>query len=126
MMRLDANSPAAWSAVFRRPRASAVPEAIEVVAIGGPLEGAHCATCKPASTSPRALRLARSMRATALAGMMSSTLSRQAKTTKVAYAPNAARATIHQMCQISANPMKVAKKAQMKPVALFLGISISV
>ena len=56
---------------------------------------------------------------------MYSTRSRQAKTTKVAYAPNAETATSHQMCQISANPMKVAKKAQMKPVGLFLGISIS-
>jgi hypothetical protein len=29
------------------------------------------------------------------------------------------------MCQISANPMKVAKKAQMKPVGLFLGSNAS-
>ena len=57
--------------------------------------------------------------------MMYSSSSRHAKATKVANAPNAARATIHQMCQISANPMKVAKKAQMKPVGLFLGNSIS-
>ena len=60
------------------------------------------------------------------AGMMSSTLSRQAKTTKVAYAPNAANATIHQICQISANPMMAAKNAQMKPVGLFRGIAMSV
>src|SRR5205823_2416321 len=48
------------------------------------------------------------MRATVSAGMMCSTRSRQAKTTNVAYAPNAASATIHQMCQISANPMTAA------------------
>ena len=63
---------------------------------------------------------------TSSAGMTYSTLSRQAKTTKVACAPNAAKPTIHQMCQISAKPMTVAKKAQMKPVGLFLGISMSV
>ena len=40
--------------------------------------------------------------------------------------PPRPRPTSHQMCQISANPMMVAKKAQMKPVGLFLGISMSV
>jgi hypothetical protein len=98
---------------------------IPVVRAGGSLERAHDVACMGTSASLRALRLARSMRATTSAGMVSSTLSRQAKTTKVAYAPNAAKATIHQMCQISANPMKVAKKAQMNPVALFLGISMA-
>ena len=97
-----------------------------VVPAGDSLERAHDAASTRTRASLRALRLARSMRATVSAGMMYSTLSRQAKTTKVAYAPNAAKATIHQMCQINANPMKVAKKAQMNPVALFLGISISV
>src|SRR5579859_1510261 len=63
-------------------------------------------------TAPRA------MRATSAAGMTSSVRSRQANTTKVAYAPIAATITSHQMCQISENPMMVAKKAQIKPVAL--------
>jgi hypothetical protein len=94
--------------------------------LGGGFEGAHGNAFAGTSASLRALRLARSMRATSSAGMMFSTLSRQAKTTKVAYAPNAAKPTTHQICQISAKPMKVAKKAQMKPVALFLGISMSV
>ena len=53
-------------------------------------------------------------------------LSRQANTTKVAKAPTNATATIHQMCQISAKPMMVAKKAQTKPVGVFRGISMSV
>jgi hypothetical protein len=74
----------------------------------------------------RASAVAEAIGVVEIGGMMSSTRSRQAKRTKVAYAPSTARATIHQMCQISAKPMKVAKKAQMKPVALFLGISISV
>src|SRR5207248_320741 len=73
-----------------------------LVAAGGSLERAHGAACMGTSASLRALRLARSMRATTSAGMVNSTRSRQAKTTKVAYAPNAARATIHQICQINA------------------------
>ena len=34
-------------------------------------------------------------------------------------------ATIHQMCQISAKPMMVAKNAQTKPVGELRGISMS-
>src|SRR5712675_2087234 len=56
------------------------------------------------------------MRATSSAGMVSSSWSRQANTTKVAKAPIAPTATIHQMCQIRAKPMTVAKNAQTKPV----------
>ena len=50
----------------------------------GCVDGAHGAACSRASAAPRALRLARSMRATVSAGMMYSSSSRQAKTTKVA------------------------------------------
>jgi hypothetical protein len=32
---------------------------------------------------------------------------------------------IHQICQIMANPITVAKKAQTNPVAVFLGVSIA-
>ncbi len=53
-------------------------------AAGGRLERAHGAACMRASASLRALRLARSMRATSSAGMMYSSRSRQANTTKVA------------------------------------------
>src|SRR6202521_1395580 len=105
-------------------RGQALPRG-KVVTVGR-LERTHGTVPSGASAALRAPRLAGSMRPTASAGMTYSTLSRQAKTTKVAYAPNAARATIHQICQISANPMKVAKKAQMNPVGLFLGISIAV
>ena len=78
-----------------------------------------------AVTSRGALRLARSMRATSSAGITYSSSSRQAKTTKVAKAPTKPeRSTIHQMCQISAKPITVAKKAQTKPVGLLRGISI--
>ena len=73
----------------------------------------------------REARLARSMRATSAAGITSSVRSRQANTTKVANAPTPPAATIHQMCQISANPMMVAKNAVMKPVGLLRGTSIS-
>src|SRR5712671_7636991 len=65
------------------------------------------------------------MRATSSAGMVSSSWSRQANTTKVAKAPIAPTATIHQMCQIKAKPMTVAKNAQTKPVGELRGISIS-
>ena len=65
------------------------------------------------------------MRATSSAGMRSSVRSRQAKTTNVTKAPKKETATSHQMCQISAKPMNVAKNAQMNPVALFRGSSIS-
>src|ERR1700675_604245 len=57
--------------------------------------------------------------------MVSSSWSRQAKTTKVAKAPIAPTATIHQMCQIKAKPMTVAKNAQTKPVGELRGISMS-
>ena len=40
-------------------------------------------------------------------------------------APTAPAATIHQMCQINAKPIMVAKKAQTKPVGELRGISIS-
>src|SRR6266576_6119582 len=65
------------------------------------------------------------MRATSSAGMVSSSCSRQANTTKVAKAPIAPTATIHQMCQIKAKPMTVAKNAQTKPVGELRGISIA-
>src|SRR5208283_3464973 len=55
-----------------------------VVVAGGRLEGGHGTTCRRASAALRALRLARSMRATVSAGMMYSSTSRQAKTTNVA------------------------------------------
>src|ERR1700753_1278697 len=72
----------------------------------------------------RAARLRRSMRATSSAGISYSSWSRQANTTKVAYAPIRLMITIHQMCQIKAKPMTVAKNAQMKPVGELRGISI--
>src|SRR4029077_13877399 len=59
----------------------------------------------------RSSRLARSMRATSAAGMTYSSWSRQANTTKVANAPIPPAITIHQMCQISAKPMMLAKNA---------------
>src|SRR4051794_12506447 len=73
----------------------------------------------------RSSRLMRSMRATSSAGMTYSSWSRQANTTKVANAPMPPRITIHQMCQMSAKPMMVAKNAQTKPVGEFRGISMS-
>src|SRR5271156_2861554 len=54
-----------------------------VVAPGRGLEGAHGVT-GVVSSSPRAARLARSMRATSSAGTMYSVLSRHANTTNVA------------------------------------------
>ena len=57
--------------------------------------------------------------------MTYSSWSRHAKTTKVANAPTPPTMTIHQMCQISAKPMMVAKNAQTNPVGEFLGISMS-
>src|SRR5258708_19925428 len=74
--------------------------------------------------SCRAARLARSMRATSLAGISYSSWSRQANTTKVAKAPTKPAATIHQMCQIMAKPITVAKKAQTKPVDELRGSSM--
>ncbi len=65
------------------------------------------------------------MRATSSAGISYSVRSRQAKTTKVAKAPTKPAITIHQMCQISAKPITVAKNAQMKPVGLLRGISMA-
>ena len=58
-------------------------------------------------------------------GTISSVRSRQANTTKVANAPTAPTMDIHKMCQNNANPMRVAKKAQMNPVALLRGTSMS-
>ena len=65
------------------------------------------------------------MRATSSAGMTYSSWSRQANATKVANAPTKPAATIHQMCQISAKPMTVAKNAQTKPVGELRGISMA-
>src|SRR6476646_2936899 len=84
----------------------------------------HSHGAAPTSSSCRTARLARSRRATSSAGMIYSGTSRQANTTKVAYAPTSPTIISHQMCQISAKPMKVAKKAQTKPVGLLRGISI--
>src|SRR5258708_23808122 len=106
-------------------RLPGVLDASRIGATGSRLEAAHGAVRSPASASLRALRLARSMRATDSAEMTPSCRSRQAKTTKVAYAPNASSATINQMGQIRAKPMKDAKKEQLKPVGLFRGISMS-
>jgi hypothetical protein len=61
-----------------------VPGESRIAATGDCVEAAHDAVRSPASASLRTSRLARSTRATASAGMMSSCLSRQAKTTKVA------------------------------------------
>src|SRR5690242_13818050 len=49
---------------------------------------------------------------------------RNAKASIAAKAPRTPKATIHQMCQISAKPLTTAKKAMTKPVALFFGLSI--
>src|SRR6202163_581218 len=84
----------------------------------------HGAASRLASAR-RSARLARSMRATSAAGMMYSSWSRQANTTNVAKAPIAPTATIHQMCQIKAKPITVAKNAQTKPVGELRGISIA-
>src|ERR1700724_1802774 len=65
------------------------------------------------------------MRATSPAGMVSSSWARQANTTKVEKAPIVPAATIHQICQISAKPITVAKNAQTKPVGELRGISMS-
>jgi hypothetical protein len=59
------------------------------------------------------------------AGNSYSTLSRQAKRTKVAKAPTMPMAPIHQMCQIIAKPVITAKKAVTNPVRLLRGISIA-
>ena len=73
----------------------------------------------------RAATLARSIRATSSAGITYSSWSRQANTTKVGERADVPAATIHQMCQISAKPMMVAKNAQTKPVGELRGISMS-
>jgi hypothetical protein len=75
--------------------------------------------------SVRVVRLARSKRATSSAGISYSPRSRQAKTTKVAKAPSTPTIASQQMCQIMAKPTSVVKKAQMKPVRLFSGISMA-
>src|SRR6202020_2639858 len=89
------------------------------------LKGRHERPSTVATASPRARRLARSMRATSSAGISYSVRSRQAKTTNVAKAPTRATMTSHQICQIIPKPPKLAKNAQMKPVGLFLGISLA-
>src|SRR5262249_42595079 len=99
------------------------------VRIAGALErgigGGHAgwpACC--ASHRSRACRPARSNRATSSAGIEDSLTSPHPHQTKTAEAATNPRATIHQMCQISAKPVIVQKKAVMNPVGLFLGISI--
>src|ERR1700722_16484911 len=89
------------------------------------LKGRHERASTVATASPRARRFARSMRATSSAGISYSVRSRQAKTTNVAKAPSRATMTSHQICQIMPKPPKLAKNAPIKPVGLFLGISIA-
>src|SRR6202020_1036893 len=96
-----------------------------VAVVRARLRGRHERASAPTGASPRAWRLARSMRATSSAGISYSVRSRQAKTTKVAKAPSKATTASHQICQIMPKPPNVAKKAQTKPVGLFLGISIA-
>ena len=87
--------------------------------------GAHESGLSVRSAASRAARLARSTLATVAAGIASSCSSRQATTTNTAQAPTKATATSHQMCQISAKPMMVEKKAQMKPAELLRGMWMS-
>src|SRR2546421_1446923 len=77
------------------------------------------------ASARRSAMLARSIRATSAAGMTYSSWSRQANTTNVANAPTKPNATIHQMCQIKAKPITVAKNAQTNPVGELRGISMS-
>src|SRR5262249_31266 len=69
---------------------------------------------------------ARSNWAIRRAGISMSSSSRKAKPRIVANAPSIPKPASHQMCQISAKPMTTAKNALMKPVGLFLGVSIDV
>src|SRR6185369_3791179 len=87
--------------------------------------GAHEAGLSVGSAAARAARLARSTLAMVAAEIASSCSSRQATTTNTAHAPTKAAITSHQMCQISAKPMMVEKKAQMNPAALLRGMWIS-
>src|ERR1700721_3380 len=89
------------------------------------LKGRHERASTVATASPRARRLARSMRATSSAGISYSVRSRQAKTTNVAKAPSRATMTSHQICQIMPKPPKLAKNGKKTPVGLFLGISMA-
>src|SRR5665213_28871 len=101
------------------------PEQLMRVARGvGDAGGRHHRPPAAVIMSRRSLILARSMRSTSSAGISYSSWSRQANTTKVANAPMNPAITIHQICQISANPMKVAKNAQTNPVGELRGISI--
>src|SRR3954468_12279639 len=77
------------------------------------------------ASARRSAMLARSISSTSAAGMTYSSWSRQANTTNVANAPTKPKATIHQMCQIKAKPITVAKNAQTNPVGELRGISMS-
>src|SRR5665213_4166542 len=110
------------SAGMAMPTAAAEPMGVGVIGRVG--HRGHVARPASASSAWRSATLARSTRSTSSAGITYSTSSRHANTTKVAKAPIAPAATSHQMCQISAKPMMVAKKAQTKPVGEFLGISM--
>src|SRR5438067_7015196 len=77
------------------------------------------------ASARRSAMLARSICATSAAGMTYSSWSRQANTTNVANAPIKPKATIHQMCQIKAKPITLAKNAQTNPVGELRGISMS-
>jgi hypothetical protein len=72
----------------------------------------------PSARPPEAVQTGRS------AQPISQAPSRNPKATSVTNAPNSPKAAIHQMCQIRAKPVMTAKNALMKPIALFLGISI--
>ncbi len=81
--------------------------------------------CMLARAALRALRLARSMRATSSAGISYSVRSRQANTTKVAKAPTSADDHHPPDVPDQREAHEVAKNAQMKPVGLLRGISIA-
>src|SRR5262249_55891042 len=71
----------------------------------------------------RASRLARSIRSASSAWISNSDTSRHAKATNVTYAPASPSTASHQICQMSAKPVMVAKNAVTNPVALLRGIS---